>query len=103
MAYIHNSGVLTANQNIVLGQNNTDRADSIVGLVFSDQAGTVHIEQSADGQNWDWDDTVAVVASTGNKFSFPLFAPYVRVRYVNGGTNQTVFRLHARFSSAGDS
>src|SRR5688572_30165098 len=79
------------------------REDHVVGLVFADQAGSLIIEQSADGSNWDLQETIAVVANTGQGFKKDLYAPYVRVRYVNGATPQTVFRLTARFSSAGDS
>ena len=103
MAYFGNSGVLGANDNTVIAQHNTDLHDRITGLIFSDKAGVLHVEQSGDGTNWDWDDTVTVVVSTGVKFSFELSGPYVRLRYVNGAAAQTVFRLAARFSSAGDS
>jgi hypothetical protein len=79
----------------------TDTADNIVGLVFSDQTGTLNIEQSADGTNYDLVETVAVTGGTGTSFSKPLYGSTVRLRYVNGATPQTVFRINARFSSAG--
>lgn len=78
------------------------REDFVVGMVFADQAGTLHIEQSMDNTNWDIDTTYAVVASTGKGFKEEIFAPYVRVRYVNGATPQTSFRITTRFSSAGN-
>lgn len=66
---------------------------------FADQAGTLNIEQSLDsGTTWQVVGTAAVAANvvqqitvnvTGAAGSTNLF----RVRYVNGGTNQTLFRL----------
>jgi hypothetical protein len=77
------------------------REDYVVGMVFANQAGNIFIEQSMDGFNWDLSTTYAILASDGKGFKEDVFAPYVRVRYVNGATPQTVFRLTARFSSAG--
>lgn len=82
---------------------NVGREDHVVGLIFTDQAGTLHIEQSTNGTNWDLDETIAVVASTGQGFSKVVYAPFVRVRFVNGATPNTIFRISARLSSAGDS
>jgi hypothetical protein len=91
----------------------TNRDDNVVGTVFSDQAGTLHVEQSNDPKAadpltsasaaWDIDTTTAVVASTGGTFTVALVAPYWRIRYVNGATPQTVIRLHAKTASSGDS
>lgn len=89
----------------------TNRDDRVTGLVFADQAGTLHIEQTNDPKAadptqtavWDLDTTQAVVASTGASFSIELVAPFWRIRYVNGGVSQGAFRLHARTASAGDS
>jgi hypothetical protein len=77
------------------------REDWIVGMVFADQAGTIFIEQSMDNINWDLSTQYSISASDGKGFKEEVFAPYIRVRYVNGATPQTAFRLTARFSSAG--
>lgn len=77
------------------------REDYVVGMVFSDQAGTLYIEQSMDGTNWDISTSYVVVASDGKGFKEDVFAPYVRVRFVNGATPQGAFRMTARFSSSG--
>lgn len=80
----------------------TDTADNIVGIVFSDQPGNLFVEQSADGTNFDLiSAAIPVVANTGKEFSVPLYGSSVRLRYVNGATPQTVFRVNSRFSSAG--
>ena len=67
----------------------------VVGTVFADQAGTLNIDWSSDGQNVDYTDTVAVSASTKTKFSLEVVAPYASVRYVNGASAQGTFRLYA--------
>lgn len=103
MAYIGTTSLLNANQEYVSDVKVTDRADNISGSVFSDQAGTIFIEQSHDQQNWDISTSYTVDAADGKGFSEQLYAPYVRVRYLNGGTNQGAFRLYTRFTSAGDS
>lgn len=77
------------------------REDYVVGMVYADQAGDIYIEQSMDNEHWDISTTYAVAADDGKGFKEDVFAPYVRVRYVNGATPQTEFRLTARFSSAG--
>lgn len=76
-------------------------ADKVVGSVFADQAGTIFIEQSADGTNWDISTSYAVTASDGKGFSEDILLPQVRVRYVNGTTIQTAFRLWVRTTSSG--
>jgi hypothetical protein len=83
------------------GQLQTGLADRVTGTVFADQAGTLFIEQSFDGTNYDLSKSVAVLASAGQGFSEEIVAPYLRVRYVNGATPQTVFRVYMRMSSAG--
>jgi hypothetical protein len=67
----------------------------IVGSVYADQAGTLYIEQSPDNVNWDVVDSFSVSAGNGFGFSVEKVCPYARVRYVNGATAQTVFRLYA--------
>ncbi len=75
-------------------------ADRVAGLVFSNQAGTLLIQQSLDGGNWDYEDSIAVLANVGKAFSIELYAPYYRVKYTPT-VNPTVFRLAARQTSAG--
>ena len=79
------------------------RDDHVVGMVFSDQSGTLNIEQSMDGTNWDVNTSYPITGGAGKGFSEPIVAPHVRIRYTNGATPQTVFRLSARLSSSGDS
>lgn len=72
-----------------------DRHQRVEGTVFADQIGTLHVEQSIDGTNWDLDNSNSIVADTGEVVQVDLVAPYWRLRYVNGATPQTEFRLGA--------
>jgi hypothetical protein len=81
-----------------------ERHDTVLGSIKTDQAGTLHVEQSLDGVNWDFDTTVAVVANTGAQFNVTLVAPYWRLRMVNtAGSNQTFLRIAASTQAGGDS
>lgn len=101
--FIGTTESLDANETYTSESRLVDRADRIAGLVFADQAGTLYVEQSADGTNWDLSTSVNITANTGTKFSEELIAPYVRVRYTNGASGQGAFRLSAKTTSAGDS
>jgi len=76
-------------------EDTLDRFSRITGSVFADQPGTLYIEQSPDNSNWDVSESIAVDAGAGQGFSKELVARYVRVRYVNGATAQSTFRLYA--------
>lgn len=67
----------------------------MTGRAFADQAGTLYIEHSDDGTAWDVSNTIAVSASTPVFFDLPMYLYYARVRFVNGATAQTTFRLDA--------
>ncbi|MEM4844526.1 MAG: hypothetical protein QXU08_08975 [Ignisphaera sp.] len=62
--------------------------------VFANQAGTLYIDQSPDGSNWDVTESISVSANIGVAVVREIVARYCRVRYVNGSTAQTVFRLY---------
>jgi len=82
------------------GARESELADRLTGLIFSDKSGNLLIDQSIDGTNWDVTQTLAVVGGTGQGFSVELLAPYYRVRFVPSA-DTTVFRLAARLASAG--
>lgn len=75
-------------------------ADTLTGILWADAAGTLFIEQSADGTNWDLSQSIAAVVSTGVAISVAIVAPFIRARYVNGGGSANV-RCAVRFASAG--
>jgi hypothetical protein len=67
----------------------------IVGSLFADQKGVLHIEQSADGVNVDVDTSYEIEANDGKGFSESRVAKFWRVRFVNGAVAQGVFRIAA--------
>jgi len=73
---------------------------TVIAHAFSDQAGTLYIEQSPDGTNWDLSESVSVPANTGTALVTTVKSKYVRFRYVNGATAQTVFRFAKRYCFA---
>ena len=85
---------LAANATWTSAVDSSTDTGRIVGTVFADQPGTLYVEQSPDGINWDVVDSFSVSANAGLGFSVEKVAPYARVRYVNGAAAQTVFRLY---------
>lgn len=75
------------------GSINLSRAESITGSVFADQPGTLEIQQSGDGENWDITDTFDVQAGVGIPVNVPVVAQFFQVIYTNGATAQATFRL----------
>lgn len=65
----------------------------ICGTCFSNASGTVYIDQSADGVNWDFSTAVAITGNTGASLgNVSVVAPYARVRFTPS-TSNTVLRL----------
>ncbi len=108
----NNIGLVTLGKNVQTASTNTtvalaasgtftgtnvlvDGYSLITGTVYSDQAGTLYIDQSSDGTNYDVTTNVSVSAATGVSFSVQVVAPNARIRYVNGATAQTTFRLYS--------
>ena len=98
----------------------TETHDRFTGTVFhtGSDAGTLYIQQSPDGKNWDhipasgatgYVATVAMniqtpygtLAGYGAKFSDEVVAPYIRFQFVYGTTLPTVFRLNGRSANSG--
>lgn len=81
----------------------TSSATKIVGTCLADQPGTLYVEQSQDGTNWDVSSSFPVNTdpnSRGLEFIVEIAAPYGRARYVNLATAQTVFRLYVYVSNS---
>jgi len=76
-------------------QTATFWSSSIIGTVAADKAGTLHIQQSADGITVDVDTTYAIEANDGKGFSEDRVAPFWRLSYVNGAAAQGTFRIAA--------
>ena len=73
---------------------------TVVAHAFADQAGTLYIEQSPNGTNWDLVENVALSANVGVALVTVVESRYIRFRYVNGATAQTIFRLAKRYDFA---
>jgi len=84
--------------------NRIARLGFIGALAFADQASATDgfmVEQSIDNTNWDLQSgKTTVSANVGKGIKVAMVARYVRVKYINGGTAQTVFRLGGRFMIA---
>ncbi|MBP2656015.1 MAG: hypothetical protein H6Q73_3584 [Firmicutes bacterium] len=60
---------------------------------YSDQAGTLYIDQSKDASTWYSTTSASVTAASAKLIEETIVARYVRVRYVNSTTAQTTFEL----------
>lgn len=89
-------GVLT------LGPIQTETAQTIAGAVIADQAGTMLVQQTFDGVNWDVSQSFTIVANVAQTFNVVVIAPAAQIVYTNGGVAQTsIFRLFARTFTLG--
>jgi hypothetical protein len=68
--------------------------DEIRVFCLASHAGTLFIEQSSDNAVWFQTNSQPTTAGAAAEvFTFPIALRYVRVRYVNGATATTTFRL----------
>lgn len=79
---------------------------SIMVFVATDRSGTLYVDYSVDGVNWDHTEpytftpiTAGIVNGVANQL-MPE-AKYYRLRYVNGATAQGAFRLQATLKRSG--
>jgi hypothetical protein len=89
----------------------SDTHDYVTGSIYSNEAGSLYIQQSPDGINWDIQNytastntnaAIAVSATTGKGFAEQIILPYWRVKFTaTSGTAPTTLRLHARTSDPG--
>lgn len=81
--FIGNS-VDTKNYGIIICSVYADVVSATDGLI---------IEFSTDQINWLWNDTYSIEAERGKTFSVQTQARFLRVRYINGSTGQSMFQL----------
>lgn len=62
-------------------------------FVFADKAGTLNIQYSSNGTDWDIVDSYSVAASDARMYSVGPRSHYYRVVYTNDGVAQGAFRL----------
>jgi len=75
----------------------TSSAAFVTVSVFADQSSAVDglkFEWSGDGVNTDVSEGSSVFANVGRAFALTSRGRFFRVRYINGATPQTIFRLH---------
>ena len=71
---------------------------SITVAVLTDQDGSLYIDLSPDGRNWDRTLTYSVTAGTGDVHRLSITLPYARVRFYNSSSSpQTYLRLSTLF------
>jgi len=63
-----------------------------VGYVFTDQPGTLFVEQSINGTNFDISTATPVLAGVAATVNQLLFGTSARIRFMNTGAAQTFFR-----------
>jgi hypothetical protein len=68
----------------------------IIGVCYSDVAGTLYIDQRSDGSNWDSRETLPYTAGEAMGFIVEVMGNEGRLVYTNGAGAQTTFRLYAR-------
>lgn len=69
--------------------------DRLHGIVAADENGTLDIEQSIDGINWDIKETLSITGGTAQSFDVKVCGEFMQLTYTNGSTPQTEFRLAA--------
>lgn len=67
----------------------------LTGVVYSNVAGTLFIDQSVDGTRWLTPQSISIGAGVSNPIDVTILSRYIRLRYVNQATAQTSFDLHA--------
>lgn len=85
---------LALNATYTSAVSNINRATQITGSVYADQPGTLYIDQGGDGTNFDCVTQYYLDGLSTTVVDIDIICQYLRVRYVNGPTPQTVFRLY---------
>jgi hypothetical protein len=73
----------------------TSHYAKVFGVIKTDQAGILYIEQTSSSGNWDNVDTIAIAAGVGFGFEVMIIATQLRFRIVNGGVAQTYLRFYS--------
>lgn len=79
---------------------NVSRFNSVIVSVKTDFDGTLYMEFSTDGTNWDSSLSFPVAATTNEVHRLTVSKKYYRTRFTNtSGSTQTYFRLQTLFGS----
>lgn len=103
MRYVHETGTVVDSNSTttVLASSGIFTGDtfecqayaSMVVAVKTDQDGTLYMEFSPDGTNWDSSLTFTVYAGVNEVHRLTVTRRYYRTRFLNEGNDQTYFRL----------
>ena len=75
------------------------QSSMFTGLCYADVSGTLYVEESIDGSAFYPMQQIPVTAGVAVKFENRMHSRYARVRYVNGVTAQTTFRISSTVSA----
>ena len=80
--------------------SNVVRFEKLIGTINASQDCTLYVVQSQFGVVEDIVSTTAVTGGAASSFEIAIFAPFARMRILNGGTDQTALRafLNGRMS-----
>jgi len=68
----------------------------IIGTLYSDVDGTLEVQFSNDGTNWDGESTINYVGGDLTGFVIDVVGNTCRLKYTNGDSGQATFRLYVR-------
>jgi len=86
---------LNASATYTSSQFTVDAYARIIGTLLMTQNGTLYVDQSSDGTNYDFVESTSYTANDTLGFSVEVVAPYARVRLTNtGGSATTTLRLY---------
>jgi hypothetical protein len=89
---------LNAGATFIGTAENAEEYSAITCAVKTDQAGTLYMELSPDGTNWDESNTFSISAGTNEVHRIAVTRKYFRTRFTNtSGSNQTYLRLQTVF------
>ena len=75
------------------------QSSMFTGFCYADVSGTLYVEESIDGSAFYPMQQIPVPAGVAVKFENKMHSRYARVRYVNGVTAQTTFRISSTVSA----
>lgn len=97
---------LAGNGTTTIGPLLTGVASKVAGSCFSDQAGTLKVQQSFDyltsggtvnpSPSWDVTQSYTITANTPQTIDIDVVAPFLQVVYTNGATPQGHLRIFIR-------
>ena len=93
------TGILTAGASWTGASEDVSKYSSVIVAAKSDADGTLYMQFSPDGVNWDSSLSFVVESSVNEVHRLSVTRPYYRVAYTNGVNNQGYLRLTSIFGS----